>query len=336
MIEVSVIIPFFQREPKLLGLTVASIVAQKVSNVRFTIVVIDDGSPVPAQAALEDIPALDPHKLIVVRQANGGPGAARNRGIEEALRLCPDFVAFIDSDDVWAPDHIARAVDALQKEGSDYYFSDIMNDGEPRFPHFRFMIANLRPEEFHEPVLKTLDNQAAVDAIAVECMPHMTTIVCKTGLLENVRFNERFRRACEDQLFFVDIARASSRVTFSTALAGERGEGVSIYRETMSWGSDGAPLRILDELAYRQQSLFANDLKISTKYRLFRSGHVRMNHFVFLFVRNLKRNPKLSFSSMLTLIKRVPLFIISLPIAFVWLPLHYHSLRLGSKASATT
>lgn len=336
MIEFSVIIPFFQREPKLLGVTIASIMAQNISDTRFTLVVVDDGSPVPAQAALVDMPVLDPHKLIVVRQANGGPGAARNRGIEEALKLGSDFVAFIDSDDVWAPDHIARAVEALQKEASDYYFSDILNDGEPGFRSSRFMRANLRPEEFHEPVLKTLDSQAAVDAIAAECMPHMSTIVCKSQFLQNVRFDERFRRACEDQLFFVDLARASSRVTFSTALAGERGEGISIYRETMSWGSDGAPLRILDELAYRQQSLFANDLKISTKYRLFRSGHVRMNHFVFLFVRNLKRNPKLSFSSMLILIKRGPIFIPSLLIAIAWLPMYYLRLKLDLRASAKT
>jgi succinoglycan biosynthesis protein ExoW len=328
MLDVAVIIPFFQRKPKLLGLTIASIMAQRIDDTRFTIVVVDDGSPVPAQAVLDDIPIADPHRLVLVRQPNGGPGAARNRGIEEALKLAPDYMAFIDSDDVWAPDHIARAIDALRTTGGDWYFSDILNDGQPGFRSFRYMRANLRPEEFDEPVSKTLDSHVAVNAIATECMPHMTTIVCRPGLLEHVRFDERFRRACEDQLFFVDLARASWRVTFSTALAGERGEGVSIYREAMSWGSASAPLRLLDELAYRQRSLFAGDLKPSTKYRLCRSGQIRTNHFVFLFVRNLSRSPKLSFSSMLGLIRRVPVFIPSVAVAFVWLPMYYRNLKL--------
>ncbi len=334
MLDVAVIIPFFQRKPKLLGLTIASIMAQRIGDARFTIVVVDDGSPVPAQAVLDDIPIPDPHRLVPVRQPNGGPGSARNRGIEEALKLAPDYVAFIDSDDVWAPDHIARAIEALRTQEADYYFSDILNDGEPGFGYFRYMRALFGRGRGGAPVTRSLDRRTAVDAIALECMPHMTTIVCRAGLLRHVRFDERFRRACEDQLFFVDLARASSRVTFSSALAGERGEGVSIYRETMSWGSEGAPFRLLDELAYRQHSLFAADLKLGTRLRLLRSGQKRLNHFVFLFVRNLKRNPKLSWSSLLSLIKRVPVFIPALPIAFAWLPMHYRSLKLESRATA--
>ena len=235
MTEIAVIIPFFQRRAKLLGITVASIMAQRVGDARFTIVIVDDGSPVPAEDALKDVPVPDPHRLIVVRQPNGGPGAARNRGIEEALKLGSDFVAFIDSDDAWAPDHLARGIDALREEESDYYFSDILNDGEPEFRKLRFMKANLLPEEFHEPVVKTLDSRSAVDAIAVECLPHMSTIVCKSAVQKASGSTNVSGGPARISCFYGSRPRCHAGGLFDSA--GRRARRGRIhYRATMSWG----------------------------------------------------------------------------------------------------
>ncbi len=50
----------------------------------------------------------------MIRQPNSGPGAARNRGIAASRA---EFVAFLDADDEWLPDHLATALAALRNMG---------------------------------------------------------------------------------------------------------------------------------------------------------------------------------------------------------------------------
>ncbi|HWA92691.1 MAG TPA: glycosyltransferase family 2 protein [Rhizomicrobium sp.] len=91
----TVVIPVYNRAG-VLGAAVASVLAQTEQD--FEIVVVDDGSKDdPARA----LPA-DP-RIRFVRQPNKGGGAARNAGIDLARGR---FVAFLDSDDVYLPNHL--------------------------------------------------------------------------------------------------------------------------------------------------------------------------------------------------------------------------------------
>jgi hypothetical protein len=72
------------------------------------IIVVDDGS---TDATL-DIGAGYGQKVRVLRQENRGPGAARNRGLREATG---DYVAFLDSDDIWFPWTIQIYSRAIEK-----------------------------------------------------------------------------------------------------------------------------------------------------------------------------------------------------------------------------
>ena len=86
-------------------------------------IVVDDASPVPAADEMAALPAAAmPHPVQVIRQPNAGPGGARNAGLD-ALPADARYVAFLDSDDEWSEDHLARAVAALQA-GYDFYFAD--------------------------------------------------------------------------------------------------------------------------------------------------------------------------------------------------------------------
>ena len=115
----NVIIPFFQREPGLLAVAVNSALTQGGEDLLVT--VVDDGSPVSARAELAPIIAHD-RRVVIIEQANAGPGAARNRGLDAT----PDdvaYIAFLDSDDRWLPGHLANGLTALRL-GADFYFSD--------------------------------------------------------------------------------------------------------------------------------------------------------------------------------------------------------------------
>jgi succinoglycan biosynthesis protein ExoW len=81
---ISVVIPFFQREPGILTRALYSVMLQHVpSGWSVEVIVVDDGSPRPAHDEVRELNFKEPLRLKVVRQENGGVAAARNRGLEE-------------------------------------------------------------------------------------------------------------------------------------------------------------------------------------------------------------------------------------------------------------
>lgn len=71
------------------------------------IIVVDDGSTDDT----EQVVARYGGKLRYVRQKNSGPASARNHGMRLASG---DFIAFLDSDDLWVPDRLERQFAALE------------------------------------------------------------------------------------------------------------------------------------------------------------------------------------------------------------------------------
>jgi len=98
---VSVIIPTYNRTSVFAA--IASVLGQRCGN--FEVIVIDDGSTDDTWPKLEHMAAATGDVLRVSRTKNRGVAAARNAGI--ALASAP-LVAFLDSDDLWAPDKLAR------------------------------------------------------------------------------------------------------------------------------------------------------------------------------------------------------------------------------------
>ena len=73
------------------------------------IIAVDDGSTDRSAAVLE---RFGP-RLVLIRQANSGVGAALNRA---AARGTGEALAFIDADDLWAPGKVARQTQALSSD----------------------------------------------------------------------------------------------------------------------------------------------------------------------------------------------------------------------------
>lgn len=105
---VSTIIPTFNRQEQL-ALALDSVISQTVK--LHEIVVVDDGSTDGTQEMLQEFARLHPDvRLIVIRQKNRGPAAARNAGIKVATG---ELVAFLDDDDVWHPEKLERQLTVL-------------------------------------------------------------------------------------------------------------------------------------------------------------------------------------------------------------------------------
>lgn len=111
---VSVVVPAY----KTLGTiaeTIDSILAQTYKS--YEIIVVDDGSP---DNVADFVFNNYGSAIKLIRQTNAGLAAARNTGIAAAKGR---FVAFLDSDDVWLPQKLARQIESIEQhpDGAVFY-----------------------------------------------------------------------------------------------------------------------------------------------------------------------------------------------------------------------
>lgn len=103
---VSVVIPTFNR-PGGTHRAIRSVLAQTA--VAAEVVVVDDASAPPF--ALDSELIADERVRVIALTRNAGAAAARNRGVRESQG---EWIAFLDSDDVWVGDHLAARLAAAQ------------------------------------------------------------------------------------------------------------------------------------------------------------------------------------------------------------------------------
>jgi glycosyltransferase involved in cell wall biosynthesis len=104
--KVSVVIPTYNRAAKVQA-GIHSVLAQTFSDLE--VIVVDDGSSDGTGQILRD---LFGDRIRYFAQANQGASVARNRGVEEARG---EWIAFLDSDDIWEKDKLEWQFRALKE-----------------------------------------------------------------------------------------------------------------------------------------------------------------------------------------------------------------------------
>lgn len=103
---ISVVIPLYNKERQIAH-TLRSVFAQTFQD--FEVVIVDDGS---TDGSVAEVEKFTDSRIRLIRQANAGVAAARNRGIEEAQG---ELIAFLDADDEWKPEYLATQYHLYQK-----------------------------------------------------------------------------------------------------------------------------------------------------------------------------------------------------------------------------
>lgn len=109
---ISVLIPVYNTEPYLRE-SLDSVLGQTYRN--FEIIVVDDGSTDKSPDICTEYAAAD-SRIRVIHQPNGGVSAARKTGLDAAAG---EYIAWVDSDDVCAPDMLEYLYKGLAEYSAD-------------------------------------------------------------------------------------------------------------------------------------------------------------------------------------------------------------------------
>lgn len=112
-ISFSVVIPLYNKEKSILS-TIQSVLNQTYND--YEIVIVNDGSK---DNSLNVVKSIINDKIRIIDKPNGGVSSARNRGIMEARN---NYIAFLDSDDLWADCHLATLAKMIKKYPEDIMF----------------------------------------------------------------------------------------------------------------------------------------------------------------------------------------------------------------------
>ncbi|HEY5957340.1 MAG TPA: glycosyltransferase family A protein, partial [Polyangiaceae bacterium] len=106
MPKVTAVIPTYNRR-EYVQEAIDSIIAQTFRD--YEIIVVDDGS---TDGTREALPARYGERIRYLWQTNQGESAARNHALSLAMG---QYIAFLDSDDLWLPDKLTKQVALLEQ-----------------------------------------------------------------------------------------------------------------------------------------------------------------------------------------------------------------------------
>jgi glycosyltransferase involved in cell wall biosynthesis len=214
-LRVSVVIPAY-RAARTIGRAVESVLRQ--SYAAHEILVVDDGSPdnlVPAVTAYGE-------QVTLIRKDNGGAASARNLGIERATG---ELIAFLDADDYWEPQKLARHVALYERHPElgltcSRFFEE--QPGEAR--HARPLTGNVRCDTTLSP--------SGPAAFELALSVWTGTVVVRRSLLERERFVSGLEPA-EDRHLWVRLVSIAPMFYLSEPLATAVWEPDSLSRSSV-------------------------------------------------------------------------------------------------------
>ena len=324
--RIAVVIPYYQVDPGILTRALNSVFSQDLpAGVSLRVYVIDDASPHPAAAEVAALTAPAQVSVVVQTQPNGGPGSARNRALDLAETAGDiDFVAFLDSDDIWRSRHLADALAALE-QGYDFYCCDNARPGS--FERFSEDVALLNDGGRGLADRATLiDPDGPVRGFAAHMLDdefvtgylsHTSTVVLRATAVRGIRFDPDLRNAGEDSMFWLTVILSGAKVAISWRCNVDCGKGINLFFSAYDWNSASTIDRIGSQLLFAEKLLkhpALNPVRLA-----FAKARQRKNRraYGFLFVRTLLRLRRPPLRTFRLLLKFDPWLPLRLPVLFL-------------------
>ena len=198
---VSIIVPTYNA-CEYIQQTISSVLFQTYHN--WELLIIDDCSSDNTISIVKEFAESNPRiRYFSTNQNTGSPSQPRNIGIEQAKG---DYIAFLDSDDIWLPNKLEEQLTFMQKHGYDFVYSNYEKmswDGKREQ-----RIVKVKGSASYKDILKTNE---------IPCL----TVLLRRELLNDVRFKSV---PDEDCVCWLDILKKGYK-------AYNTGKVHAVYRE---------------------------------------------------------------------------------------------------------
>ena len=186
--QISVVIPMYNSKGTIKS-AIESVLNQTYEEL-IEIIIINDGSKDGCENIVEELikESQINRTIQLINKQNGGVSSARNRGVKEANG---DWIAFLDSDDVWLPKKLEKQVNEIKKNSNIKFIGT--NRNSEIYPFFKKLTKNiytLNPKE-----------------IITKWYPHTSTALINKELLFKTNLYDEERTHAEDGDLWLRIAQ---------------------------------------------------------------------------------------------------------------------------------
>lgn len=208
--RVSIVIPAYNTA-HLIAACLESVFAQSFQD--FEAIVVNDGSPDTAELerVLQPYLSRNSDRIVYVKQINKRAAGARNTAIARARG---EFLAFLDSDDTWLPNHLESQIKQFESDPAlGLVYANAVLVGDPA-----------HPVEFMERCPSFGD--AGFEALVVErCQIPVSTVVArKAAIVKAGGFDEGLAR-CDDYDMWLRTAFHGGKVGYNRRVQAQLADG---------------------------------------------------------------------------------------------------------------
>lgn len=192
--KISVVIPLYNAENTIIECV--SSVLDQTYNKNIEIIIVNDGSTDNSNKILKEFIRKNNIKnILIIEKENGGVSSARNVGLKKSTG---DFIALLDSDDIWLPKKLEKQVKILKSNTEIDFLGCNRNNEKTKI--WRKEIKELTRIKLNDLLIKML--------------PQTSTAIFKKEILNDVGFydetqshgedgNYWFRMICEGKVFYM-------------------------------------------------------------------------------------------------------------------------------------
>lgn len=185
---VSIIMPAYNAE-KYIKFAIESVLAQNYMN--WELLICDDASKDATKKIVNDYKNFDNRIKLISLEKNSGAAIARNQAIEKAVG---DFIAFLDSDDVWFKEKLKKQVSFMIENNYDFsctFYNKISSEGF----------------ELNSKI--AYKSTGTYDDLLLNC-PGNSTVIYNSKLLGKYYISDIRKR--NDYLMWLQIIKSSKRI----------------------------------------------------------------------------------------------------------------------------